>query len=251
MTEAKRRPVSQRLVAEVVREAAARAGITHPVTPMTLRHTCATHLVQHDVNLVVIRDLLGHRQITSTQIYLHTTAHDMKVLAANHPLGKLAPTIASLIEGVRLPIDYPPRRRVAPIPPPRTSPGDPHGVLTGRPPPISVSPLTGRLHPFCNSVILPVCMKGIPPHIFAAQVTMRADMSPPQTIQPANFLTRKLRRISRRFLGGRRNRTKYTYDGEGNVLTKTTISTGESVEYTWDHRNRLTKVTYKNSGGTW
>ena len=42
----------------------------------------------------------------------------------------------------------------------------------------------------------------------------------------------------------------YTYDGEGNVLTKTNISTGESVEYTWDHRNRLTKVTYKNSGGT-
>ncbi len=42
----------------------------------------------------------------------------------------------------------------------------------------------------------------------------------------------------------------YTYDGEGNVHTKTTIATGESVEYTWDHRNRLTKVTYKNSGGT-
>ena len=42
----------------------------------------------------------------------------------------------------------------------------------------------------------------------------------------------------------------YTYDGEGNVLTKTNISTGESVQYTWDHRNRLTKVTYKNSGGT-
>ena len=42
----------------------------------------------------------------------------------------------------------------------------------------------------------------------------------------------------------------YTYDNEGNVLTKTNISTSESVEYTWDHRNRLTKVTFKNSGGT-
>ena len=42
----------------------------------------------------------------------------------------------------------------------------------------------------------------------------------------------------------------YTYDGEGNVLTKTNISTGESVEYTWDHRNRLTKVTYKDASGT-
>jgi RHS repeat-associated protein len=42
----------------------------------------------------------------------------------------------------------------------------------------------------------------------------------------------------------------YTYDNEGNVLTKTNISTSESVEYTWDHRNRLIKVTFKNSGGT-
>jgi len=42
----------------------------------------------------------------------------------------------------------------------------------------------------------------------------------------------------------------YTYDDEGNRLTKTKISTGEKEEYTWDHRNRLTKVTFKNSGGT-
>ena len=42
----------------------------------------------------------------------------------------------------------------------------------------------------------------------------------------------------------------YTYDNEGNVLTKTNISTSESVEYTWDHRNRLTKVTFKNSSST-
>jgi YD repeat-containing protein len=42
----------------------------------------------------------------------------------------------------------------------------------------------------------------------------------------------------------------YTYDNEGNVTSKTDISTSESVEYTWDHRNRLVKVTFKNSGGT-
>ncbi len=41
----------------------------------------------------------------------------------------------------------------------------------------------------------------------------------------------------------------YTYDNEGNVLTKTNISTSQSVEYTWDHRNRLVKITFKNSGG--
>ncbi|MCI0359338.1 MAG: hypothetical protein L0211_12740 [Planctomycetaceae bacterium] len=42
----------------------------------------------------------------------------------------------------------------------------------------------------------------------------------------------------------------YTYDDEGNRLTKIKISTGEKEEYTWDHRNRLTGVTFKNSGGT-
>jgi site-specific recombinase XerD len=120
------RAINRKIVYERVKKYAKLAGIAKRVTPHTLRHTCATHLVQHDVNLVVIRDLLGHRQITSTQIYLHTTAHDMRAMAANHPVGKLAPTIAALIEGVRIPIDYPPRRRTfesaPPLPRARASP---------------------------------------------------------------------------------------------------------------------------------
>ena len=42
----------------------------------------------------------------------------------------------------------------------------------------------------------------------------------------------------------------FTYDDEGNRLTKTRISNGEKEELTWDHRNRLTNVTFKNNGGT-
>jgi YD repeat-containing protein len=42
----------------------------------------------------------------------------------------------------------------------------------------------------------------------------------------------------------------YTYDAEGNRLTKTKISNADKEEYTWDHRNRLTLITFKNSGGT-
>jgi RHS repeat-associated protein len=42
----------------------------------------------------------------------------------------------------------------------------------------------------------------------------------------------------------------YTYDDEGNRLTKTKISNGDKEEYTWDHRNRLVTITFKNSGGT-
>jgi RHS repeat-associated protein len=42
----------------------------------------------------------------------------------------------------------------------------------------------------------------------------------------------------------------YTYDNEGNLLTKTEIATGKVTEYTWDYRNRLTNVKQKDSGGT-
>ncbi|RCS50455.1 hypothetical protein DTL42_11260 [Bremerella cremea] len=42
----------------------------------------------------------------------------------------------------------------------------------------------------------------------------------------------------------------FTYDDEGNRLTKTNISTGEVIEYSWDYRNRLVNITTKTSGGT-
>src|SRR4029453_170972 len=41
----------------------------------------------------------------------------------------------------------------------------------------------------------------------------------------------------------------YTYDDEGNRLTRTNIATGAKEEYTWDWRNRLTKIKFKDSGG--
>jgi len=105
--------IGRKIVYQRVKKYAAEAKIDKRVSPHTLRHTCATHLVQKKENLVTIRDILGHRQITSTQIYIHTTAEDLREVACNHPIGELAPRIASLIEGVRIPIDHPPRRRAA------------------------------------------------------------------------------------------------------------------------------------------
>jgi RHS repeat-associated protein len=58
------------------------------------------------------------------------------------------------------------------------------------------------------------------------------------------------------YVVGNNNRTTndgtytYEYDDEGNRTKRTKISDGSYEEYTWDHRNRLTKVTFKNSGGT-
>jgi integrase/recombinase XerD len=104
-------PINRKIVYQRVKHYALLAQITKRVSPHTLRHTCATHLMQRDVNIVTIQKLLGHELITSTQIYLHATAQDLLDMAADHPIRDLSISVASLIEGVKLPIDHPPRRR--------------------------------------------------------------------------------------------------------------------------------------------
>ena len=110
------RGISRHLVYERVRTAARRARLACRVSPHALRHTFATHLVKAGVGLVTIRDLLGHRQITSTQRYLHVTAHDLRAAADRHPIARLAATVASLLPDVKLPFQHV-------IPPPVSSSG--------------------------------------------------------------------------------------------------------------------------------
>jgi len=64
------RALSHGSIYERVRTWGQRSRVGIPISPHRLRHTFATHLVRAGVGLVTIRDLLGHRQITSTQIYL-------------------------------------------------------------------------------------------------------------------------------------------------------------------------------------
>lgn len=106
-----RKAMSRGAIFERVRKYAGLARIPKRVSPHTLRHTFATHLVRADVNLVVIRDLLGHRQLTSTQLYLHLTAHDLRSAISKHPVQRLAPTIESFLPHIKLPFQDPPRRR--------------------------------------------------------------------------------------------------------------------------------------------
>ena len=87
-----------------------RSGCTR-VSPHRLRHTFATHLLKEGVGLVTLRDLLGHKQITSTQIYLHVTAQDLREAAARHPVQELLETVEDLLPDVKLPMQYPPGRR--------------------------------------------------------------------------------------------------------------------------------------------
>lgn len=65
-------------VSRIVQTAAKNAGITRKITPKTLRHTFATHLMDAGVNLAVISALMGHRSPSETGIYLHAFKREKK-----------------------------------------------------------------------------------------------------------------------------------------------------------------------------
>lgn len=71
---------------QVLQDAAERAGITAAVSPHTLRHSFATHLLDGGADVRVVQELLGHASVTTTQIYTLVTVHALReVWAGAHP----------------------------------------------------------------------------------------------------------------------------------------------------------------------
>ncbi len=70
----------------VLQEAAARTGITAAVSPHTLRHSFATHLLEGGADVRVVQELLGHASVTTTQVYTLVTVDTLReVYATAHP----------------------------------------------------------------------------------------------------------------------------------------------------------------------
>lgn len=65
------RAVSRSMVFRVIKDLAARAGVQKSISPHTLRHSFATHLLEGGANLRVIQQLLGHESILTTEVYTH------------------------------------------------------------------------------------------------------------------------------------------------------------------------------------
>ena len=82
------RQLTRAMIFTIVRQTAANAGMEKKISPHTFRHSFATHLLENGADLRSIQLMMGHENITTTEVYMHLdTQHLSKSLQAFHPRG--------------------------------------------------------------------------------------------------------------------------------------------------------------------
>ncbi|HNV70996.1 MAG TPA: site-specific tyrosine recombinase XerD [Candidatus Ozemobacteraceae bacterium] len=80
------RPFSRMGVWKLVRQYAIAAGIPREISPHVLRHSCATHMLEGGASILVVQEMLGHVDISTTQIYTHLSRQDLiRIHRQAHP----------------------------------------------------------------------------------------------------------------------------------------------------------------------
>jgi len=78
--------ISRQACWTIVQRAGARAGVDAELSPHVLRHSCATHMLDHGADLRVVQELLGHASISTTQVYTKVSPDRLRaVYEASHP----------------------------------------------------------------------------------------------------------------------------------------------------------------------